>query len=121
MDVHFRGIHLIGANGKLCFCTHFLDIWRSFDVTALFITHGQDEAIFLADRILVLKANPGEVQELIEVPVPQPRDYSQVTSPAFLATKARLEALIHPPTAAHDDEDVSGRACQPSDLAALNP
>ncbi|MDE1182648.1 ABC transporter ATP-binding protein [Paraburkholderia sp.] len=84
--------------------THLLDIWRNIDVTVLFITHDLDEAIFLADRILVLKANPGEVQELIEVPVPRPRDYSQVTSPEFLATKARLEALIHPPTE-HDAED----------------
>nr|WP_246089252.1 hypothetical protein [Paraburkholderia guartelaensis] len=57
------------------------------------------EAIFLADRILVLKANPGEVQELIEVPVPRPRSYAQLTSPEFLATRARLDALIHPPTA----------------------
>ncbi|RKF50157.1 ABC transporter ATP-binding protein [Paraburkholderia fungorum] len=85
--------------------THLLDIWRNIDVTVLFITHDLDEAIFLADRILVLKANPGEVQELIEVPVPRPRDYSQVTSAEFLATRARLEALIHPPTAAADDED----------------
>ncbi|REE21776.1 NitT/TauT family transport system ATP-binding protein [Paraburkholderia sp. BL6669N2] len=85
--------------------THLLDIWRNIDVTVLFITHDLDEAIFLADRILVLKANPGEVQELIEVPVPRPRDYSQVTSPEFLATKARLEALIHPPTEARDEED----------------
>ncbi|WP_168790471.1 ABC transporter ATP-binding protein [Paraburkholderia aromaticivorans] len=84
---------------------HLLDIWRNIDVTVLFITHDLDEAIFLADRILVLKANPGEVQELIEVPVPRPRDYSQVTSPEFLATKARLEALIHPPTETRDDED----------------
>jgi NitT/TauT family transport system ATP-binding protein len=85
--------------------THLLDIWRNIDVTVLFITHDLDEAIFLADSILVLKANPGEVQELIEVPVPRPRDYSQVTSAEFLATKARLEALIHPPTAAADEED----------------
>lgn len=85
--------------------THLLDIWRNIDVTVLFITHDLDEAIFLADRILVLKANPGEVQELIEVPVARPRDYSQVTSPQFLATKARLEALIHPPAVAHDDGD----------------
>ena len=39
--------------------THLLDIWRNIDVTILFITHDLDEAIFLADRILVLKANPG--------------------------------------------------------------
>lgn len=77
--------------------THLLEIWRNVDVTILFITHDLDEAILLADRILVLKANPGEVQELIEVPVPRPRDPSQLTSPEFLATRRRLDALIHPP------------------------
>jgi NitT/TauT family transport system ATP-binding protein len=76
---------------------YLLDIWKNIDVTIVFITHDLDEAIFLADRILVLKAHPGEVQELIEVPVPQPRSSSQFLSPEFLATKRRLEELIHPP------------------------
>ncbi|PXW24745.1 ABC transporter ATP-binding protein [Paraburkholderia caballeronis] len=84
--------------------THLLDIWRNVDVTVLFITHDLDEAIFLADRILVLKANPGEVQELIEVPVPRPRGYEQFTSPEFVATRARLDALIHPPVVEPDDD-----------------
>lgn len=82
---------------------HLLEIWRNIDITILFITHDLDEAIYLADRILVLKAHPGEVQELIEVPVPRPRSPAQFQSPEFLATKARVEALIHPP-AAHIDE-----------------
>jgi NitT/TauT family transport system ATP-binding protein len=76
--------------------THLLEIWRNIDITIVFITHDLEEAIFLADRILVLKAHPGEVQELIEVPVPRPRSASQLFSPEFLATKARLETLIHP-------------------------
>lgn len=75
---------------------HLLEIWRNIDITIVFITHDLDEAIFLADRILVLKAHPGEVQELIEVPVPRPRSVTQYNSPEFLAIKARLEALIHP-------------------------
>ena len=76
---------------------YLLDIWKHIDITILFITHDLDEAIYLADRILVLKAHPGEVQELIEVPVPHPRSPDQLLSPEFLATKARLEELIHPP------------------------
>lgn len=76
--------------------THLLEIWRNVDVTILFITHDLDEAVLLADRILVLKAHPGEVQELIEVPVPRPRNSAQLTTPAFLATRARLDELIHP-------------------------
>jgi NitT/TauT family transport system ATP-binding protein len=75
---------------------HLLEIWRNIDITIVFITHDLDEAIFLADRILVLKAHPGEVMELIEVSVPRPRQLTQSNSPEFLATKARLEALIHP-------------------------
>ncbi|HEY3431070.1 MAG TPA: ABC transporter ATP-binding protein [Rhodocyclaceae bacterium] len=81
--------------------SHLLDIWKNLDITVLFITHDLDEAVFLADRILVLKPHPGEVQEVIEVPVPRPRSAAQVGSAEFRATKARIEALIHPP---EDDE-----------------
>lgn len=85
--------------------SHLLEIWRNIDITIVFITHDLDEAIFLADRILVLKAHPGEVQELIEVPVPRPRSAAQFNSPEFLATKARLESLIHPPPPPEDEQD----------------
>lgn len=84
--------------------THLLEIWRNVDVTILFITHDLDEAILLADRILVLKANPGEVQEVIEVPVPRPRSLDQVNSPEFLAMRRRLDELIHPKTDTHSGE-----------------
>jgi len=97
--------------------THLLDIWRNIDVTILFITHDLDEAIFLADRILVLKANPGGVQELIEVPVPRPRDYSQVNTPEFIATKARLEALIHPKEAVAMDDGVTPHMIRMTDVS----
>jgi len=80
------------------------EIWKNIDVTILFITHDLDEAIYLADRILVLKAHPGEVNEVIEVPVPQPRSAEDLLSPEFLATKKRLEELIHPP---EDDVAIS--------------
>lgn len=79
--------------------SHLLEIWRNVDVTILFITHDLDEAILLADRILVLKAHPGQIAEVIEVPVPRPRQAAQTTSPEFLATRRRLDALIHPPAA----------------------
>ena len=79
---------------------HLLEIWRKIDITIVFITHDLDEAIFLADRILVLSAHPGEILELIEVPVPRPRSIAQIVSAEFLATKARLEELIY--SARHD-------------------
>ena len=85
---------------------YLLEIWQNIDITVLFITHDLDEAIYLADRILVLKAHPGEVQELIEVPIPHPRNPEQFLSPEFLATKRRLEELIHPPR--KEEEGING-------------
>ncbi|WP_321949566.1 ABC transporter ATP-binding protein [Paraburkholderia sp. J10-1] len=88
---------------------HLLDIWRNVDITIFFITHDLDEAIYLADRILVLKAHPGQVQELIEVPVPRPRGYAQFNTPEFLATRARLDALIHPPAQVEPEDEARVR------------
>jgi NitT/TauT family transport system ATP-binding protein len=83
--------------------SYLLQIWKNLDITILFITHDLDEAAFLADRILVLKANPGEVNEIIEVPVPRPRSTSQFISPEFIATKYRIDQLIHPGTGTETD------------------
>lgn len=84
---------------------HLLEIWRKIDITIIFITHDLDEAIFLADRILVLSAHPGEVQELIEVPVPRPRSLAQSLTPEFQAAKARLEELIYASRCQSDEQE----------------
>jgi NitT/TauT family transport system ATP-binding protein len=76
---------------------YLLEIWKKVDITIVFITHDLDEAVFLADRILVLDANPGRVRELVEVAVPRPRSFSQTTEPAFASTRGHIEHLIHPP------------------------
>jgi NitT/TauT family transport system ATP-binding protein len=74
---------------------HLLRIWRKEDVTILFVTHDLDEAVLLSDRIVVLGSQPGHIQEIIEVPVERPRSAEQTLSGHFLATKKRLEELIH--------------------------
>jgi NitT/TauT family transport system ATP-binding protein len=76
--------------------SYLLQIWKQVDITILFITHDLDEAVYLADRILILDANPGRLRELMEVPVPRPRSPDQFLSPAFLAARRHLEELIHP-------------------------
>lgn len=83
---------------------YLLEIWKKIDITVIFITHDLDEAIFLADRILVLSAHPGRVQELIEVPIERPRRDVHMGCEAFAATKARLEELIHPPKEEDEEE-----------------
>jgi len=77
--------------------SYLMQIWRQVDVTILFVTHDLDEAVLLADRILVLGTNPSRILEVIEVPVPRPRSVEQLMTPEFLATKHRVEELIHGP------------------------
>jgi NitT/TauT family transport system ATP-binding protein len=77
--------------------SYLLQIWKQVDITIVFITHDLDEAVYLADRILVLDAHPGRVRELVEVAVPRPRSPAQFLSPTFVAARRHLEELIHPP------------------------
>ncbi len=85
--------------------SYLLEIWHNIDITVLFITHDLDEAIYLADRILVLKSHPGEIEEVIEVPVPRPRATRQFISPEFLATRKHIDELIHP--ASEEDDKLN--------------
>lgn len=77
---------------------YLLQIREKIDITIIFITHDLDEAVYLSDRVLVLRANPGEIQEMVEVPVERPRSPEQFLTPEFLTTKIHLEELIHPST-----------------------
>jgi NitT/TauT family transport system ATP-binding protein len=74
---------------------YLLQIWKKVDVTVLFITHDLEEAAYLADRIVVMGANPGRVLEIIENPIPRPRSSAQLMSSQFIALKRRLDELIH--------------------------
>ena len=85
----------LDAQTRASMQAHLLRIWERVDVTVLFITHDLDEAIYLSDRIVVLGASPGRVLEIVEVPVARPRGPEQLLSGHFLATKRRLEELIH--------------------------
>ncbi len=55
-----------------------LDLWSRYQQTALFITHSIDEAITLADRVIVMGTKPGRVVEEIVVPIPRPRTVASV-------------------------------------------
>jgi NitT/TauT family transport system ATP-binding protein len=95
-----------GALDALTRCkmqNYLMQIWRKVEVTILFITHDLEEACYLADRIVVMGANPGRVIEVIENPIPRPRSTDQLLSPEFLALKHRLDELIHAPTEAEDE------------------
>jgi NitT/TauT family transport system ATP-binding protein len=85
----------LDAQTRASMQAHLLRIWQAAGVTILFITHDLEEAIYLSDRIVVLGARPGRILEIIDVPVARPRTPEQFLSGHFLATKKRLEELIH--------------------------
>jgi sulfonate transport system ATP-binding protein len=51
-----------------------LDLWRELQPTVLMVTHDIEEAVVLADRIVVMRPHPGQVQETLRVTLPRPRD-----------------------------------------------
>lgn len=81
---------------------HLMDLWQNIDITILFVTHDMDEAILLADRIVVLKANPGEVKEIIEVRLPRPRTPELMNTSEFRQLRAHVDELVH----AQEEEQV---------------
>jgi ABC-type nitrate/sulfonate/bicarbonate transport system ATPase subunit len=71
-----------------------LDVWAQFRQTLLFVTHDVDEAIFLADRVVVLSARPGTVILDVPVPLPRPRDEAMVSLPEFAALRRDLLSAL---------------------------
>ncbi len=79
---------------------HLMDLWQNIDITIIFVTHDMDEAILLADRIVALKANPGEIKEIIEVDLPRPRHPDLMQTPEFKKLRQHVDQLVH----AQEDE-----------------
>lgn len=79
---------------------HLMDLWQNIDITIIFVTHDMDEAILLADRIVALKTNPGEIKEIIEVGLPRPRSPELLLTPEFKRLRERVDFLVH----AQEDE-----------------
>jgi NitT/TauT family transport system ATP-binding protein len=66
-----------------------LDVWAGIAVTVLFITHDIDEAVILADRIVIMSASPGRVIDDIAVPLARPRADDVMFAPEFNHIKRR--------------------------------
>jgi NitT/TauT family transport system ATP-binding protein len=62
-----------------------LQLWEEARKTVLYVTHSIDEAVFLADRIVVMTAHPGTVKTVIDVDLPRPRELGVRATPAFAA------------------------------------
>jgi NitT/TauT family transport system ATP-binding protein len=82
-----------------------LRIWAELGVTILFVTHGIDESIYLADRVVVMTYRPGTVKRIVPVHLPRPRDPA---SPEFNALKRELTALVMEEQARHEAAEAGG-------------
>ena len=68
-----------------------IKLWKRFESTVLFITHNIEEAVYLADRIIILTNKPATIKEELVVDLPRPRD---VTSPEFVELRKYVTEQI---------------------------
>jgi len=69
-------------------------IWTERPTTIVFVTHSVPEAVLLSDKVCVMSARPGCVKEIIEIPHPRPRSYSQETEQKFQRLSHRIRGHI---------------------------
>jgi sulfonate transport system ATP-binding protein len=70
---------------------HLLNLWAEFKPTLILVTHDVEEAVVLADRIVVMRPQPGRLSDEIAIELPRPRDRQ---SAAFDAAKRRVLAAL---------------------------
>lgn len=71
-----------------------LEIWDKIGATVIFVTHSIQEAVFLADRVMVLSPRPGEIIRTAEVPYDRPRDFDIRYDDKFIDLVADLRHLL---------------------------
>lgn len=84
----------LDAQTRLMMQENLLNIWSKFGTTVVFVTHDVDEAVFLADRILIMSASPGRIIADLPNPVSRPRAQSMATRRDFNDLKLKCLETI---------------------------
>jgi len=71
-----------------------LNIWKETKKTTLFVSHDIDEAIFLADKVIVLSQRPAKVKSIVEVKLPRPRKLDVLSSKEFFEIRNKILRLF---------------------------
>jgi NitT/TauT family transport system ATP-binding protein len=69
-------------------------LWMRTQKTVLFVTHGIDEAVLLADRVIVMSPRPGKIEQIVDVDIPRPRGLAARHHPEFIAITQRITDLF---------------------------
>jgi NitT/TauT family transport system ATP-binding protein len=81
-----------------------LEVRERYDITIVFVTHDIDEAVYLSDRVVVLTPSPTQVQEVLDVSLPRPRDQVETKElPEFARLRGHVWRSIKRPEAAHQE------------------
>jgi len=92
LDEPFRAMDTVS---KTTMHQHLLDIYDQYHKTVFFITHDLDEAIFLADTVVVMTTRPGTIKLRLDVDLPRPRTRETITSHRFLELKQQAVKAVH--------------------------
>jgi NitT/TauT family transport system ATP-binding protein len=84
-----------------------LRLWAEDRKTIVFVTHGIEESIYLADRVVVMTYRPGTVKRIVPISLPRPRDPA---APEFNALKRELTALVMEEQARHQADEAHATA-----------
>ena len=92
MDEPFRGLD---AMSRELMQEFLLNIFEENRRSQIFVTSEIDEAIFLADRLVVLSNKPAEVRTVIDIELPRPRDFKMMSSPEAYRYKSEAMEILH--------------------------
>jgi NitT/TauT family transport system ATP-binding protein len=92
LDEPFRALD---ALTKSVVQEYLLELYDQTPKTVFFITHDVEEAVFLADRVVVMTTRPGKVLKIVTVNIGRPRDYRVLTSREFLLLENEVREAIH--------------------------
>jgi NitT/TauT family transport system ATP-binding protein len=80
----------LDAQMRQLMASELLRIWEQDRKTILFVTHDIDEAIYLADRVVVMSASPGRILEVLPIHLPRPREFQVRNSAQFSEYRQRI-------------------------------
>jgi NitT/TauT family transport system ATP-binding protein len=95
----------LDAQTRLMMQELLTSVWQATKTTILFVTHDVDEALYLADRVLVMSARPGRIREHLHVPFERPRDIEDLAAdPEFGRLRQRVLHVIREEAHRHADQ-----------------